>query len=200
MSLDLDMKEIERKVYMVYNEDGLVDIALGIVFLSWGVLLAFGPPFLITLLAPLALGIWYLGKRYIAIPRVGLIEPGPKMANRMRNLALALLVLGALAFAGVLLITLGDGVDLGNYSLAIVGLIAAAGVCVLAYLLQANRLYAYAAVLFVAFTAGAVLADQVTTFDAFLVAVILAGALILLSGLVVLARFLRRYPLPVEEV
>ena len=47
MSLDLDMNEIERKVYMVYNEDGLVDIALGFVFLAWGVLLAVGPPFLI---------------------------------------------------------------------------------------------------------------------------------------------------------
>jgi len=198
MSLDLDMNEIERKVYMVYNEDGLVDIALGFVFLSWGILLAVGPPFLITLLGPMALGIWYLGKREIAIPRVGLIEPGPKMANRMRNLALLLLLLGGLAFVGILAGTLGDSSAFADYSLGFVGLVVAAGVCVLAYLLRANRLYAYAVLLFAAFAGGAVLAEQVTTVDAFLVSVMVAGALIMVSGLVVLARFLRRYPLPVE--
>jgi len=199
MSLDLDMKEIERRVYMVYDEDGLVDIALGSVFLVWGVLLAIGPPFLITLLGPMALGIWYVGKRTITVPRVGLIEPGPKMANRMRNLALALLLLGALAFVGILLGILGDSSALADYSLGFVGLVVAAGVCGLAYLLQANRLYAYAALLLVAFAGGAALADRITAVDMFLVSVILAGALIVLSGLVVLARFLRRYPLPVEE-
>jgi hypothetical protein len=132
MSLDLDMNEIERKVHMVYNEDGLVDIALGFVFLAWGVLLAVGPPFLITLLGPIALGIWYFGKREVAIPRVGLIEPGPRMANRMRNLALALLLLGTLAFVGILAGTLGDSSTFADYSLGFVGLVLAAGVCILA--------------------------------------------------------------------
>ena len=90
MSLELDMNEIERRVYMIYNEDGLVDIALGLVFLGWGALLAGGPPFLTPLLGPMALGIWYFGKRMVTIPRVGLIEPGPKMAYRKRNLAPAM--------------------------------------------------------------------------------------------------------------
>ena len=197
--MSIDMSEIERKVYMVYNEDGLVDIALGFVFLGWGVLLAVGPPFLITLLGPIALGIWYIGKRLIAVPRVGLIEPGEKMANRNRNLAVALLFLGVLAFVGILIGVLGGSSALDEYALGLVGLVVAGGVCVLAYLLQANRLYAYAALLFVAFAGGAALAERITAVDAFLVSIIVAGALIIVSGVVVLARFLRRYPLPVEE-
>ncbi len=197
--MSIDMSEIERKVYMVYNEDGLVDIALGFVFLGWGVLLAVGPPFLITLLGPIALGIWYFGKRLIAAPRVGLIEPGEKMANRNRNLAVALLFLGVLAFVGILIGVLGGSSALDEYALGLVGLVVAGGVCVLAYLLQANRLYAYAALLFVAFAGGVALAERITVVDAFLVSIIVAGALIIVSGLVVLARFLRRYPLPVEE-
>ena len=199
MSLELDMNEIERRVYMIYNEDGLVDIALGLVFLGWGALLAGDPPFLITLLGPMALGIWYFGKRMVTIPRVGLIEPGPKMADRKRNLALALLLLGVLAFAVILIGALGDSSALADYSLAFVGLVVAAGVCVLAYLLQANRIYAYAALLFVALAGGAALNEQVTGVDTFLVSVMAAGALITVSGLVVLARFLRRYPLPVKD-
>jgi len=197
--MSIDMREIERKVFMVYNEDGLVDIALGFVFLGWGVLLVVGPPFLITLLGPIALGIWYFGKRLIAAPRVGLIEPGEKMADRNRNLAVALLFLGALAFVGILIGVLGGSSALEEYALGLVGLVVAGGVCVLAYLLQANRLYAYATLLFLAFTGGAALAERITAVDAFLVSIIVAGALIMVSGLVVLARFLRRYPLPVEE-
>ena len=197
--MSIDMREIERKVFMVYNEDGLVDIALGFVFLGWGVLLVVGPPFLITLLGPIALGIWYFGKRLIAAPRVGLIEPGEKMADRNRNLAVALLFLGALAFVGILIGVLGGSSALEEYALGLVGLVVAGGVCVLAYLLQANRLYAYATLLFLAFTGGAALAERITAVDAFLVSIIVAGALIMVFGLVVLARFLRRYPLPVEE-
>ena len=33
MSYELDMKEIERKAYLSYSEDGLVDIAIGMVIL-----------------------------------------------------------------------------------------------------------------------------------------------------------------------
>jgi hypothetical protein len=75
----------------------------------------------------------------------------------------------------------------------------AAGVSLLAYLLNAARLYAYAVLLFVAFAGGEILSASITTFDAFAFSVILAGALILLSGLVVLVRFMRRYPLPTME-
>lgn len=52
MSFDLDVKEIERRAYMSYSEDGLVDIAIGFVFLGWGVLLVDKLPGLIALLGP----------------------------------------------------------------------------------------------------------------------------------------------------
>jgi len=200
MSLDLNMKDIERKIYMVYHEDGLVDIAIGLVFLGWGVLLAVGPPFLIVLLGPIALLIYYFGKRDISVPRVGIIEPGRKMANRMLSLVMALLGMGLLALVTLILFSqLGPGA-LEDYSLALVGLIVAIGVCLLGYLLQAIRLYLYAALLFVAFAAGEALTSSVTAVDTFLLSVIIAGLIILVSGLLVLFRFIRRYPLPPEGV
>jgi hypothetical protein len=75
----------------------------------------------------------------------------------------------------------------------------AAGLCVIAFLLNANRLYVYAVLLFVAFAGGQALNDAFAGLDTFIVSVIAAGALILLSGVVVLLRFLRKYPLPVME-
>ncbi|UCD43501.1 MAG: hypothetical protein JSV69_07890, partial [Chloroflexota bacterium] len=65
MSYELDMKEIERQVYLSYSEDGLVDIAIGLVIMAWGFTLLAEPSGLIGLLGIFGMGIWYLGKRFI---------------------------------------------------------------------------------------------------------------------------------------
>lgn len=199
MSYELDIKEIERKTYMSYSEDGLVDIAIGFAILVWGILLVVEPSGLIALIGPLAFAIWYLGKRFITIPRIGRIQPSQKMERKMRTLAIFLLVLGAIALGGVVTGRIIGYAFSSGYSLGILGLVIAAGVSLLAYLLNAARLYVYAVLLFIAFAGGEILSASITTFDAFAFSVILAGALILVSGLVVLVRFIRKYPLPAME-
>jgi hypothetical protein len=199
MSYELDMKEIERQVFLSYSEDGLVDIAIGVVIAAWGLMLIQEPTGLIGLLGLLGMGIWYIGKRIITIPRIGVIEPNPKMERRLTNLAVFLIVLGLVAFAGILLTRAGGSTMIGDYSLGILGLVLAAGVALLAYLLNAARLYIYAVILFVSFAGGEILAKTVTTFDAFALSVIVGGGLILLSGIVVLVRFMRKYPRPQME-
>jgi hypothetical protein len=199
MSYELDMKEIERQAYMSYSEDGLVDVAIGFVIMAWGLLLVMEPTGLIALLGPLGMGIWYIGKRFITVPRIGMINPSPKMERRLRNLTIFLLVLGLLAFVGILISRIFGSAFTADHSLGILGLVLAAGVAVLAYLLNASRLYVYAVILFVAFAGGEILAGTVTTFDAFASSVIIGGGLILISGIVVLLRFMRKYPRPELE-
>jgi hypothetical protein len=199
MSYELDMKEIERKAYLSYSEDGLVDIAIGMVILLWGVFLIVEPSGLIGLLGLLAFAIWYLGKRFITIPRIGMIKPSQKMERRFKNLGIFLVILGAIAFGGILTGRIIGYPFSSGYSLGILGLVLAGGISVLAYLLNAARLYVYAVLLFVAFAGGEILSANITTFEAFALSVILGGAIILFSGLVVLLRFLRKYPLPTME-
>jgi hypothetical protein len=199
MSYELDMNEIERKAYMSYSEDGLVDIAIGTVILLWGVFLVTEPSGLIGLLGILAMAIWYLGKRFITIPRIGMLQPSQKMERKSRNLIITLLLLGLIALGGVLIGVIFAGNPPLDYSLSILGLVIAVGVCVLAYLVNASRLYAYAFLLLAAFAGGEILSQTITAIDAFALSVILAGALILVSGLVVLVRFLRKYPVPKME-
>jgi hypothetical protein len=184
---------------MSYSEDGLADIAIGFVFLGWGVLLVDKLPGLFALLGPIAWAIWYLGKRFLTVPRIGIIEPSQKMENRLRNLAISLIVLGVAALAGVLLAVGRGGSFLADYSLGFLGLVFAAGICLVAFLLAANRLYVYAMMLFVAFAGGQALNDVVSTLDTFVLPVITAGALVVFSGLVVLVRFLQKYPIPATE-
>ena len=199
MSYELDMKEIERQVFLSYSEDGLVDIAIGVVIAAWGLMLIQEPTGLIGLLGLLGMGIWYIGKRIITFPRIGVIEPSPKMERRLTNLGLFLIVLGLVAFVGILLTRASGSTMIGDYSLGILGLVLAAGVALLAYLLNAARLYIYAFILFLSFAGGEILAKTVTTFDAFALSVIVGGGLILLSGIVVLVRFIRKYPRPQME-
>ena len=199
MSYELDMKEIERQVFLSYSEDGLVDIAIGVVITAWGLMLTQEPTGLIGLLGLLGMGIWYIGKRIITIPRIGVIEPSPRMERRLTNLAVFLILLGLVAFAGILLSRATGSTMISDYSLGILGLVLAAGVAFLAYLLNAARLYIYAVILFVSFAGGEILAKTVTTFDAFALSVILGGGLIMLSGIVVLVRFMRKYPRPQME-
>ncbi|UCD99528.1 MAG: hypothetical protein JSV42_02015 [Chloroflexota bacterium] len=194
MSYELDIKEIERQVYMSYSEDGLVDIAIGVVMATWGTMLLMEPSGLIGLIALLGMGIWYFGKRFITVPRAGVIKPGLKMERRMRNLTILLLVLGLLALVGILMSRILGSSFSADHPLGILGLVIASGVCLLAYLLNTVRLYAYAVILFIAFVGGEILAGTITTFDAFAISVIIAGVVILLSGLFILIRFLRRYP------
>jgi hypothetical protein len=198
--MTLDMKEIERSAYMTLSEDGLVDIVIGFVFLAWGILLVVGPVGLIGVLGPVAIGLWYLGKRFLTIPRIGMIKPNQKMETKMKGLSVLLLAFGAIALVGVLLLIFGGGgTRVTDHPLGILGLVIAAGVCMVAYLLNATRLYVYAVLLFIAFFIGENLAKNITTMDTFAVAVILASSLILLSGIVMLTRFLRKYPLPMME-
>ncbi|MFL7892869.1 MAG: hypothetical protein ACK2UM_04000 [Anaerolineales bacterium] len=199
MSYQLDMKEIERQVYLSYSEDGLVDIAIGVVITAWGLMLMMKPTGLIGLIGLLGLGIWYIGKRTITIPRIGVIEPSPKMERRLTNLAVFLFVAGLVVFGGILLSRAAGNTLVSDYSLGILGLVLAAGVALLAYLLNAPRIYIYALILLVSFAGGEILDKSITTFDAFAFSVVLGGGLIMISGIVVLVRFLRKYPRPQME-
>ena len=105
--MPLDMKEIERKAYTTLSEDGIVDIAIGFLFLSWGITLALGLHAFIGLVGPFVFVIWYLGKKTITIPRIGLMIPSKKMENKLRNFAIFLLALGLIVFAGILLCSWG---------------------------------------------------------------------------------------------
>ena len=171
MSYELDMKEIERQVYLSYTEDGLIDIAIGVVIAAWGLMLTQEPNGLIGLLGLLGLGIWYMGKRLITIPRIGIIEPSQKMERRLTNMAVFLVVLGLLVFVGILVMRSIGVVEFNNYTLAILGLVLAGGVAVLAFLLNAPRMYVYAIIIFVSFAGGEILAQYITSVDAFALAV-----------------------------
>ena len=118
------------------------------------------------------------------------------MSRLLAGIAIAgTFLLGAVLFVLVWTGGLPQWLDtwLRDYFLLALAVLVAALIAIGAYLMRVARFYAYAVLMFAAFALG-----QWLNTSAGLPVTVAAGA-ILLCGLVVLMRFLRKYPLPKEE-
>jgi hypothetical protein len=189
MPENLNMRQIRDDLYRSYADDGLVDLALGLVIFGFGALLLLDIPWLVGLLGLISLLVWYLGKNYLTRPRLGTFKPSAAMDKRFRGFFISLLIIGL----GVLVFFM-----LGNESaahpLALFGLVLALGISALGLLMKTNRLYYYAFLVFAAMAFGEALNPSIKNIDIYLLAVITAGGVILIAGSVVLWRFLRKHP------
>lgn len=194
MSEQIDVKKIERKAYMSYHQDGLWDIFLGAIILAWGVSM-------MTEMASMS-GVWFVvlfpllmaAKRRITYPRLGYAEfPRARRSKLQMTILLAIVML-----LGVLVLLLWMS-QLGSSSLRdwlrqyfkiAFGAMVAIVLALMAVIHWIKRLYVYAGVIFLSF-AGAQRLNFHMKFS-----FIAAGAIIAFSGLVLLIRFLRKYPLP----
>ena len=195
MVSDVNLKEIQRKVYMSFFQDGLWDIFLGLFMVGWGLAI-------LTEAAYLP-GIYFLGiyfaiwgiKKWLTYPRIGYVRFSATSRRRITTrfviLLTVVLLLGVMA--GVLW---GIGMTpqwLVDYFPLIFNGMLAAIVCLAAYWARVNRFYLHAALIFL----GAVFHLWVGIRWEF--GFIGAGSIIVLIGLGILIIFLRKYPKIVEE-
>ena len=192
------MKEIENGIYAFFTEDGLIDLAIGLVILGFGALLFLDFPVFTGILGLGPLVLWYLGKRFITAPRVGIILPGQSIERKMKGFYTAMLIVGAGLLPLFLLMRVGGQVSTGQ-PLVLFALLLALAIIVLGLVLRVGRLYIYAVLLFVAMSTGAVFNVQVSDTDLFVLSVIMSGTTITLSGAVVMFRFLQKYPVVKSE-
>lgn len=194
MAQDVNLKEIQRKVYMSFFRDGLWDIFLGLFILGWG----------LTILTDAAYlpGVFFIGlyfaawgiKKRLTYPRIGYAKfsstSRQRITARFLILGVAVLLVGVMA---AVLWGLGTRPQwLADYfPLAFNGILAAI-VCLVAFWARVNRFFLYAALIFLA-----------AVFHMWLgirweFGFIGAGTIIVLVGLVILIVFLRKYPKIVE--
>ena len=58
MSENIDLKKIRQEVYLFYSEDGLADLAIGLMILGFGIFLLVDLPALVGLLGLLPFLVW----------------------------------------------------------------------------------------------------------------------------------------------
>jgi len=210
MSTQLNLKEIERKAFRSTYQDGLLDIRISSVVGSMALLMFIVVrdelPWLYLVLAFLGICaghlVFWAGKKFVTLPRIGQVKFGEIRRKRNKTLALILAVV-VLIQVGIVLLTAGAWAipawgdklqELFPDRSATDLLVAAVGALFVGPSMMA---VAY----FIDFPRGYYIA-LVMTLGVFLMIwfwqpLIQVGAafLILIPGLVLFVRFLRQYPL-----
>lgn len=186
------MKEIERRAYLSYHQDGLVDIFLGIAFLAFGAPILYDPGMVAVAGGIIAVvPVMYAAvKKSVTIPRLGYVKFASQRRSKIRNVVLFLVVAGVLGnVAGVFAMIYRPFVIflVENYMI-VIGVVGAAIFSLAAYLSEVKRFYAYSAINLIAFPSGYILPTAIYQ------PMILLGAIITISGAFLLYRFLRKYP------
>jgi hypothetical protein len=212
MEQQIDLKKLERKVWTSFFEDGIWDIYLGSLLMAMGVgalISDIGISHAVTmiiyvLLVGAAFLFLLLGKRFITIPRIGRVKFGPEGKARTRKTRVVFTIsvlVGLVAFVIAVLSVKGSlsrsmSMDLLLPAIWVGNMIIVFSLA--AYFLRFNRLY----LIGVMFAVGVpldIILRELTHRDLTFVAFGMPALIILVVGIVVLVRFLRRYPKSVEE-
>jgi hypothetical protein len=194
MSEKLNIDKIRQEVYRSYTEDGLIDLAIGIVIFGFGSLLMVDIPWLVGVLGVIPLLIWYLGKRYLTIPRIGTFQPSKTMNRKFTGFLVYMIAIGVGVLVSFFLLVRSGENLLNDHPLALFGFVLALGISALGLMMKTNRLYYYSLLVFLAMAIGETMNKSIRGMDMYLISVIIAGGVILVAGSIVLIGFLRKYP------
>lgn len=198
MKQEPDLKEIQKRAYMSYHQDGLLDIFVGVYILGFGlgayldIVYELGFAILLpAIMAAVIIPFWYSAKRMITMPRIGFVNFGKSQANRLMVVFIGLAVLG-LAFSVMfsLAATQAWVHVIMRYGMIILGLAGSATCCLIGYSMGLRRLYGYGLLTLVLFVGGHFVGISAWY------SMIALGTVITVAGSYLLICFVRKYPLP----
>lgn len=203
MSDTVNLHELERRAYREAQQDGIVELALGMTILAWAAFVAFRGPLTAALVVALLLlqprG-WEIVRGRLTYPRVGHVELRREGTRQVLPgvLSFIFLVAAAMAIALVVFGGLQDPSLWWQWLPLFVGMMLV-GALAHAQAKSGSARYSVFAVL----AAGAGLLVSLLSFtspEGRLTAYLLGmGVFFLLAGAVVLVRFLRHHPALAEE-
>ena len=202
MSGGFDLDGIERRAYLTYNEDGLLDIMTGflIAFIGYYVLSKVDVPFapFLAIFGPV---VWASLKKAVTEPRIGQVKFGPGRRSRQQKaimvFAVVVNVLMVLSFFVNTGPILGPwGTTLSTYGVIIVGSgVVSLILFTIGHFNEVSRFKGYAAISVPMFVVSHFLADPaLDLFEKLALVLIPLGILMMAYGLVTLWRFVRKYP------
>ncbi|MFC2096037.1 hypothetical protein ACFLSW_06360 [Candidatus Bipolaricaulota bacterium] len=190
------LREIEKKAWFRTFEHGMWDIALGSMFLAFGlsILVNFAALTAIWLTALLP-GCLQAGRK-IVVPRIGHVQfrARRKQANkRLTGMLTATAMMGMVTFLFIMWVSRGTAPAwaqwISEHFVIFIGLIWGGALAVTGWLVNFPRLYAYGGLMI----GSLVITDFVKGYHLG-ISLAIVGGLILLTGITLLVRFIRRYP------
>lgn len=211
MAENVDLKALDKKIFKTTNEDGLLDIYFGIFFMSMGIQVLFrdilpgvmGYLGIYLILIAFAFTFFIIGKKKITIPRMGIVKISVKTSPTKKKLVITLGINVVVSFIFFILTFLGlfqlVQIDPIIFTLSIGLGIIALPISLLAYYAKTPRWYIIAIVGGLSFFLSEILYPIVgNPLDSFIAFGITGGSIIVM-GLVVLSRFIKKYPLKNSE-
>ena len=196
-----DLKEIQKKAYTSYHQDGLLDIFAGTYFsiFATAILLdyiwdyslgVFIPGILLALILPL----WIASKRKITIPRIGYVKFGTRGSKNLSLILTGLTLIGVIFFFAFTLPSRSSAwIDFifenGLIFIGVAGLVISS---LFGYSMGLKRLYIYGLLVFTLFSLGYFFG----IFFAYLTFAL--GIAITTAGLALLIKFVKKYPIAGE--
>jgi hypothetical protein len=198
MNSRLTLREIEKRAWLRTFEPGMWDMALGSLFLSFGisVLVSFAAVSAIWIVV--LLPAFREAGRKLIVPRIGHVQfRGRKRRANVRVIGMlaALAVLGGAVLAVNLWFALARNEAPGwvdwaaRHALLVIGFIWGGAAVLTGWLIDFPRLYVYGALIF-----GSLWVSDFVPAYSLGISLIVAGGAILLVGVFLFIRFLRRYP------
>ena len=209
----INLKELERKAFRSTYQDGLWDIYFGIIIICMSFFLyrsvtGYSPLNIFLMMASMgaAYALFWAGKRFITLPRMGQVKFGEKRARRKKTMMLILgaVVLIQIAFLGIQFIGWRNpefGATLNTFlqeknamdlAVATIGsLFVGPSMILIAYFIDFPRGYFIGVMM--------ALAVFLSIYLNQLIYPIFIGILIAVLGMVLLLSFLKKYPLHREK-
>lgn len=187
MEPTLDLKEIESSAHRAYFEDGMWDIFFGLMFITGGIRTLTDNVWF-TLLIIVAIAVPNIGKRYITIPRLGMVKFGPRRVKR--QIFMLLIILAAVVISvAILVVSQSGGLEGRLLGDVVFGVMVIAVTGTMGHFLEYPRLiihgFIFAAILLISGQYG---------LEAGGYAYLVGGTISLTIGLVTFLAFLKTYP------
>jgi hypothetical protein len=206
MSAENSLKAADRKVFRLTLQHGLWDMLIGCYFLIF-VIAPFLSPYLgdfwsSAVFVPflgLAYAVIRVLKERIVVPRLGVVQFGAsRKARLLRFNVISVLLLLAALICGFLCAqyfkVLPGSAPVFTFGIIVLTVFAVAG-----YYLELARFYLYGLLVFVSLPAGEWLYQHAgATHHGFPIAFGATSGLMMLTGLILFVRFVRKHPLPTE--
>jgi hypothetical protein len=221
MSQSISLKEIERKAFRSTFQDGLWDIFLGLLLLNMGIGTILGGmlgetemslmPMLWIMVAltgfvAVVLLAFWAGKKFITTPRIGLVKFGPQRKAKMKNLRLVLFLSVLLLVVMFILgwAAMGNALPWWVTEIPLPLYVWPAQTVIVfglaAYFLDVPRFYAYGVLYGLPFPVGILLVKNtdLSVLGSMAFTYGVPVGVMVLTGVVLFIRFLRKYPRPAE--
>ena len=190
------LREIEKKAWFRTFEHGMWDIGIGSMFMAFGLsILADFAALSAVWVAALMPGFREIGRKLV-VPRIGHVqfrEQRKRATARLTGMLTVSALMGLVTFLFITWISRGTAPAwaqwIGEHFVIFIGLIWGGALAFTGWLVDFPRLYGYGSLIF-----GSLLITDFVKGYHLGVSLTIVGGLILLTGIILLIRFIRRYP------